>query len=65
MMKEFIHQHLNISTYKYFETISFSDICGNTNSFSRLELTLSSGNINGLYFNLNGFVIKTKVSQIY
>ena len=53
----------NISTYKYFDTISFSDICGNTNSFSRLELTLSSGNINGLYFNLNGFVIKTKVSQ--
>ena len=55
----------NVGTYKFKDEIILEDICGNLKYFYRIELVLSTGNINGLYFNNKGKIIKTKTTQTY
>ena len=53
----------SVSTFQYFDKITLTDTLGNSNSLVRLELALSNGNINGLYFNRSGNIIKTNSTQ--
>ena len=54
---------VNVSTYKLFDTLEFKNGGSTIIKFIRLELTLSSGNINGLFFNEKGQIIQTNKTQ--